>query len=78
MPGKTVRSDLEHCLGGPPAVFRIWASKQFQKITTYASMHCARVQFELEYNSLQESVIWGIPVKDFCQFRGVTVRVGGK
>jgi hypothetical protein len=41
-------------------------------------MHCARVQFELEYNSLQESVIWGIPVKDFCQFRGVTVRVGGK
>jgi hypothetical protein len=38
-------------------VFRIWASRQFQKIATiYAS-----IQFALEYNALQESVIWGIP-----------------
>ena len=44
MPGKTVRSDLEHCLGGPPAVFRIWASRQFQKIATI----CAGIQFSLE------------------------------
>jgi hypothetical protein len=61
-----------HCLGGPPAVFRIWASRQFQT-TIYAS-----IQFALEYNSLQESVIWGIPIKDSLSIPGLPVRVGGK
>ncbi len=39
-----VTSDLEHCLGGPPAVFEIWASSQFQKIATI----CTGIQFALE------------------------------
>ena len=56
MLGKTVRSDLPTLLGGQPAVFRIWGSRQFQKIATI----CAGIQFLLEYE-FGKGVIWGIP-----------------